>query len=198
MKVWNENYRLRRMAELCRNRRRVLDIGCTDHPNPYLRNERLVGFDIARRELPANYADFQTGDVMNLPQPFEPGSFDAVVAGEILEHLERPVDFLRGCLALLESGGLLVLSTPNPNSPIERLLTLNLSRQWFYDGGHYDPYDHVCLFPQRWLIRMMEIAGFVDVRLYSGGFLFPFAGLIPCPRPWCYQTIATGVRPAAE
>jgi len=48
------------------------------------------------------------------------------------------------------------------------------------------------LYPQRWLIKMMEISGFKDIKLYSGGMIFPFFSLIPFPRPWCYQTIATG------
>jgi hypothetical protein len=41
---------------------------------------------------------------------------------------------------------------------------------------------------------MMEIAGFTEVKLFSGGIPIPGLGLMPFPRAWCYQTIATGVK----
>ena len=100
------------------------------------------------------------------------------------------MSFLRACRETLAPGGTLVLSTPNPNSFIERLLTITLSRRFFYTN------DHVMLFPQRWLIRMLERSGFSDVQLYSGGFPVPPLGLIRFPRAWCYQTIASAVRKA--
>ncbi|OQY60324.1 MAG: hypothetical protein B6245_01935 [Desulfobacteraceae bacterium 4572_88] len=183
-----ENYRLKKMAHLVKGKRRVLDIGWVQLPNLFLSNHEVVGLDVEKREMLPNYTSSYRGDVMNLPEPFGPGAFDAVVAGEIIEHLERPLDFLRSCHQLLSLNGIIVLSTPNPNSPIERLLTLNLSRNFFYTQ------DHVVLFPQRWLIRMMEIAGFSDVKLYSAGIPIPFFGLLPFPRPWCYQTIAVAQR----
>lgn len=193
----HERYRLKRMARLCVGRDRVLDIGCADMPNPFLGNREIVGLDLQENvPLPKNYASFVVGDVMNLPEPVGESAVDAIHAGEILEHMEKPVEFLRGCLRALKPGGIIVLSTPNPKSPIERLLTLFLTRRFFYGkNGQYQPFGHVCLYPQRWLIRIMEIAGFANVRLYSGGFPTIAFGLIPFPRPWCYQTIATGERP---
>ena len=176
--VGTENYRLKRMARLCWGRRRVLDIGCKDIPNPFLDNEEVIGLDYMPADMPANYVECRQGDAMGLPAPFRPESFDAIHAGEIIEHMEKPVDFLRGCCRTLKPGGIVVLSTPNPNSPFERVLTLSLSRRFMYDKDNYRPMlDHVCLFPQRWLIRMIEIAGFTNVRLSSGGIFFPFLGL---------------------
>ena len=40
--------------------------------------------------------------------------FDAIVAGEIIEHLENPGLFLRNMQRHLKPGGVLILSTPNP------------------------------------------------------------------------------------
>ncbi len=181
--IKTEHYRLKKMAALVADRSRVLDIGCADMPNIYLKNKEVTGFDIRRTRLTSNYHKFVPGDAMQLPEIFEPGSFDAIVCGEMLEHLERPVDFLRACFFCLEDGGILVLSTPNPNSPFERLLTLSLSRRFFFTP------DHVCIFPQRWLIRMCERAGFDYVRLFSGGITLPLLGNLPFPRPWCHYTI---------
>lgn len=181
-----ESLRLKRMASLVAARRRVLDVGATSHPNPHLRNPQVVAFDRVANHLPENYTELVVGDAMALPTPFPHSSFDAITAGEILEHLDDPMGFLRGCHNTLVPQGILVLSTPNPNSPIEQLLTLTLSRRLFYTE------NHVMLFPQRWLIRMLERCGFRDVHLRSGGFPAPPFGLIPFPRPWCYQTIAVG------
>ena len=185
----NEEYRLKKLARLVADRRAVLDLGCARIRNRHLSNARVVGLDLESFEPPANYTESVVGDVTELPTPFEPMSFDAIIAGELLEHLENPLAFLRGCCQTLAPGGILALSTPNPNSPFERVLTLTLSRRFFYTE------NHVLLFPQRWLIRVLERCGFEDVHLYSGGFPIPGLGLVPFPRPWCYQTIATAIKP---
>lgn len=177
------------MARLCEGHGKLLDIGCARVPNPYLRNPEIVGLDQRQVEIPDGYTDMVVGDAADLPRPFEPESFDCVVAGELLEHLEDPIGFLRGCVRVLRPKGTLVLSTPNPNSPMEQLLTITLSRRFFYAPAH------VCLYPQRWLIRMLEIAGFDNVELFSGGVPVPGLGLVPFPRAWCYQTIARATKP---
>lgn len=45
------------------------------------------------------------------------GGFDLVVAWELLEHVEQPVEFLRSAARLLRPGGWLLGSTPNGDSP---------------------------------------------------------------------------------
>ena len=180
----HETLRLRRMARLAEGRASVLDIGWAQMPNPYLRNPRVAGYDLATPARPANYHEAIAGDAMRLRETLQGRRFDAVLAGEILEHVEDTHRFLRGCRDVLADDGLLVLSTPNPNSPIEQLLTVTLNRRYFYTQ------EHLCLYPQRWLVRMLENSGFRDVRLSSGGFPLPGLGLVPFPRPWCHQTIA--------
>lgn len=184
----SEDLRLRKMAGLASQKKKLLDLGCSALPNKYLRNKEVTGVDLIEARMPDNYTGFEKCDVLSLSKTFKDSKIDAIVAGELLEHLENPLIFLRQCYDTLENEGILVISTPNPNSFIERLLTLSLSRKYFYTG------DHVMLFPQRWLIRIMEIAGFDDVKLYSGGMIFPVISLIPFPRPWCYQTIAIGIK----
>jgi SAM-dependent methyltransferase len=53
--------------------------------------------------------------------PFEPGIFDAVFAGEIVEHLADPDQALRGWIKALRPGGRLVLTTPNRTHLMARL-----------------------------------------------------------------------------
>lgn len=45
--------------------------------------------------------------------PFEDASFDAVYAGEIIEHTWRPGRMIGECRRILKPGGLLILDTPN-------------------------------------------------------------------------------------
>jgi len=181
-----EEYRLKKLAKLISKKNKILDLGCSAIPNIYLKNKEVIGVDLVEKYLPNNYTDLKICNVINLSNFFNNMGIDGIVAGEIIEHLEDPINFLKECFDTLSKNGLLVLSTPNPNSFIERLLTLFLSSNYFYTN------DHVMLYPQRWLMRMMEISGFKDIKLYSGGMIFPFFSLIPFPRPWCYQTIATG------
>jgi SAM-dependent methyltransferase len=180
----DESLRMKRLAAEVASCDDVLDIGWAQIPNRHLRNPRVVGFDLNEAPLPKNYLAAVTGDIRDISQLFSAGCFDAIVAGEIIEHIEDPHRFLRDCRHLLRPLGKLALSTPNPNSPIEQLLTITLNRRFFYTR------EHLCLYPQRWLIRMLENTGFTDVRIRSGGFPLPGIGTIPFPRPWCHQTIA--------
>lgn len=41
------------------------------------------------------------------------GTYAAVTAIEVIEHLENPRHFLRQCIRLLDKGGIVVLTTPN-------------------------------------------------------------------------------------
>jgi len=178
----DESYRLRKMAQLASFAESVLDVGCAQYPNVFLKNKTVVGVDLEDGIMPCNYTNFIRGDLRTVVESNR--AYQAVVAGEVLEHVKDPIGFLRQCNHVLEPGGSLILSTPNPHCPIESLLTITLSRKFYYTA------DHVMLFPQRWLIRMLELADFVDVQLYSGGFPIPGIGLLPCPRYLCYQTIA--------
>ena len=55
-------------------------------------------------------ADF----VINLDNPKKLGKkFDTVIAGEIIEHLEDPIKFVKFCKTILKKGGRLIITTPN-------------------------------------------------------------------------------------
>jgi SAM-dependent methyltransferase len=41
-------------------------------------------------------------------------TFDVIIGGEVLEHLNSPGMFMKNCAAMLNSGGRLVITVPNP------------------------------------------------------------------------------------
>lgn len=179
-----DKYRLKKIASLVVSKAKVLDVGSADAPNIFLKNKEIIGLDINPIKETSNYTKVVKGDANKLESIFSKGSFDAITAGEIFEHLENPNLFLKGAHNILKPGGLLVLSTPNPNSIWERLLTLNLSRKYFYTPDHFN------LYPQRSLIRILERNGFKNIKVLSGGLTIPFINTnIPFPRPWAEFTI---------
>lgn len=188
-----DRYRQKRMASFVTPCVECLDVGSVQMPNPYLQNASLTGLDLQEGQLPSNYAKLVVGDACQLTSLFGEEAFDAICAGELIEHLLDPNLFLREAYKALRKDGILVLSTPNPNSIYERLLTLNLSRKYFYCK------EHVCLYPQRWMIRMLELAGFSDVRVISGGLSLPGVLCnIPFPRPWAEYAVYAARKTSAD
>ena len=171
------NYRHRLLAKSTIDYEILLDIGYAEIPNKYLNNKQVIGIDLQQVEKPTNYTQVIVGYANDLNKVFNASSVDAICCGELFEHLINPIDFLKKCHLILKPGGLIALTTPNPHHFFEFLSTIFLSKKIFYD------LEHVCIYPQRWLIRMFEIAGFSDVKIKSGGLSIPIIGEIWFPRP---------------
>jgi len=68
--------------------------------------------------------------------------YDAVVAMEVIEHLNSPPKLLRDCRNLLAPGGVILISTPNVLDLESRLIylrsgaTYHINPRSFFDTGH--------------------------------------------------------------
>ncbi len=96
-------------------------------------DEEAIGY--ARRLLPG--VTLATGDIYALAEP--DGSYDLVVASEVLEHLDRPEDGLRELVRV--TGRYLLLSVPH--EPWFRMANLGRGKYLSRLGNHP---EHV----QRW------------------------------------------------
>jgi SAM-dependent methyltransferase len=97
--------------------KRVLDLGCrsgalTRH---FLEGNVVVGLDVdaAALEKAAALGIEPVRANVEEPLPFEDASFDAVVAGELLEHLQFPDALVAEISRVLRPGGVLAGSVPN-------------------------------------------------------------------------------------
>lgn|SRR5208337_116093 len=103
----------------------------------------------------------EVGDAQNLK--FDP-SFDTILAGELMEHLQNPGQFLEGAARALKPGGRLVLSTPNVFC-----VMLNLMYLKSYDRA-FNP-EHVVWFCPQTLRELLRRSGFCITKLdFVDGF----------------------------
>ena len=143
---------------------RILDAGCSAG---YLA-ERLVdrGSAVVGLELDPEAAErargvceqVLVGDVETMELPFEPATFDAVVCGDLIEHLRDPRAFMARVHPLLRSGGRLALTTPNVANLTIRLQLL-FGRFEYTQRGILDE-THTHLFTRGTLVDAVESAGY--------------------------------------
>ena len=145
--------------------KRVLDLGCRSGAlsRHFLDGNEVVGLDVDRVAL-AKAAELGIEPVLaNVedPLPFPDGSFDAVVVGELLEHLRFPDAVVGESRRVLRPGGVLVGSVPNAFRLQSRLRFLR---------GHppEDDPTHLHMFSPGALRELL--AGFESVQLaFVGG-----------------------------
>lgn len=147
--------------------RRVLDVGCgAGALGAALREERgvsVIGLELspdaaarARERLDAVVeADLDSLDDL----PFERGSFDAMVFGDVLEHLRDPHRLLRALRPWLADDGALVLSIPNVGHWSVVLPLLTQDRWPYADAGLLDR-THVHFFTLAEAELMLRDCGF--------------------------------------
>ena len=120
-------------------------------------NYRAEHENIEFRSLDLN-ADFLTGCE---------GEFDAVVAVEIIEHLENPRHLIRKAFALLKPGGTVLVTTPNINNPKSLAEFVWTGRFALFLPRHYEKDGHINPVPWFVLQDALDEAGFETVEVSS-------------------------------
>jgi len=113
---------------------KCLDLGCQTYRFEYSEYE-VHRCDLVSRNLP----NFKMQDLNALKWDYPENSFDVIRACDIIEHLENIWHFFRECSRILKSNGILVLSTPNPQSPASRKLFFQTGYfHWFSPSNIYE------------------------------------------------------------
>lgn len=106
-------------------------------------------------------ADFNIN--LDSPKPLKE-KFDTIIAGEIIEHLESPIKFIRYCKTLLKPKGRLILTTPNAIG-----LQYFLNESWCV---YYKDYrGHTQAFTLPMLKRILQDEGF---KIISSDYINAF------------------------
>jgi SAM-dependent methyltransferase len=145
--------------------RRVLDLGCRSgaFTRHFLDGNEVVGLDVDRIALEKAAELGIEPVVANVeePLPFDDASFDAVVAGELFEHLRFPEGVVGEVARVLRPGGVLVGSVPNAFRVQSRLRFLR-------GRPPEDDPTHLHMFSPGQMNALL--AGFSDVRIeFVGG-----------------------------
>jgi SAM-dependent methyltransferase len=157
---------------------KVLEVGCgLGHLLDWLVDRyEVFGVDInqwalseARRNIPAGHFALLSAEDL---RPFPDGTFQIVIAKHVVEHLLDPDQSISEMSRVLAPGGLLVLATPNLDSPMRAIK----KEDWI---GYKDP-THISLKrPQAWL-EMLRSHRIKTKRVFSDGFWdAPYVPLLP-------------------
>src|SRR6202050_2997593 len=154
---------------------RVLDVGCAEGrfaAELARAGADVVGVDVAEEPLRRARARHPELDLRLVDEEGQWGlqdaSFDAVWAGEVIEHVADTAAWLSELRRVLRSGGLLLLSTPDHGRL--RMLGWALIPRAF--ATHFDPRsDHLRFYTPRSLSELLEDFGFQDVAVRRAGGL---------------------------
>ena len=150
--------------------RRVLDVGCAagclGQAIKARQKASVCGIELSpevARTAEQHLDEVIIGDVEEMELSFEEGHFDCIVCGDVLEHLQRPKQFLRQARRWLAPGGCLVASIPNVryHSVIRGLL----AGDWTYEPAGLLDRGHLRFFTRREIEKLFYRAGYRLCRI---------------------------------
>jgi SAM-dependent methyltransferase len=126
-----------------------------------------------------NYASFQQINLETQAKQIE-GTFDAIIFGDVLEHLVDPTAILKQFLPLLKPNGVIIISIPNIANIYIRL-NLLFGRFEYTEKGILDR-DHKTFFTLKFARKMLKQAGLQEI-LHT---------ITPIPLPLVWPIFYTG------
>ena len=120
--------------------------------------------------------------------PVEDGTYDVVVANQILEHTKEVFWIFAEVARVLKPGGIFIIGVPNLASLHNRLLLL-FGQQ---PTAQQTLSAHVRTFTKPDLRKFAETGGFFKLKAHRGSNFYPFGKSIARPLAWMFPTLAWG------
>lgn len=153
-----------------KNAKTILEVGCSEGRFGSAVKEKtgstFYGIELypsAAKEAEKIIDKVILGDIETMEFPFEHVSFDHIIFGDVLEHLQDPWNVFKKIKAYLKESGSILASIPNVGhiSIIESLLSGN----WTYmDSGLLDK-THFRFFTLNEINKMFQESGYVIDQL---------------------------------
>lgn len=157
----------------------VLDIGCADGMFSKVildatKARRVIGIDVLKSSIDwankhwkkVRNMEFKVGDAHDLK--FKPGTFSAVFAMEMLEHVYKPEEVLKDVKKILKKGGYGVFLVPSDSVLFRIIWYIWLH---FYPRGWVWRDTHIQTYRNNVLPKMCKKAGFkieIDKKINLG------------------------------
>jgi SAM-dependent methyltransferase len=172
---------------------RILDVGCGDgNFSIFLKKscnaDEVYGIDVSEVGVKSSCKNgviaFQV-DIDKEKFPFHDNFFDAIYAGEIIEHLYDPDHFLLEVYRCLRPNGIFIISTPNLASfynrfslffgyqPPSVLVSLNHSVGHYKFSAKGAAPDHIRFFTLRSLKELLQIHRFTIRKIQGSIAVLP-------------------------
>ena len=164
-----------RVAYLCQlvAGKSILDIGVVEHTREALESSgwlhghlrrhaaQCLGVDVLEDEV--RYLQTKGYNVIRADVTKAPvaGKFDVIIAGEVLEHLDATGMFMKNCATMLNFGGRLAITVPNPW--YANVMLKNL----FGSSIFVDSADHVAWYDASTLYELSQREG-LQLDRYTG------------------------------
>ena len=98
----------------------------------------------------------------------------AVVAIEVVEHLESPRHFLREVYKIIQPGGCLVITTPNISHWIGRFRFFLSGTLRYFGNNQYLQQRHISIIPRNHMLLMLKEVGFEVQHEITVGTFWPW------------------------
>ena len=175
---WSNRFYAQLIRRYGPSRGKILEIGCGfGHLLGWLANRyQVYGTDINAWVLAKAYVNVPQGHFALLSADdlgaFPDEAFQIVVAKHVVEHLLHPDQAIAELSRVLAPGGMLLMATPNLDSPMRSIKKEN----WI---GYKDP-THISLLPPAEWIRLLKTSNIKPRRIFSDGFWdAPYMPLLP-------------------
>lgn len=156
------------LAQVPENARRILDVGCGSGDFGAALKARqecdVTGIELDEETAQQAFTCIDqvvVGDVTHIAPLLPRGHYDAIVLGDVVEHLVDPVPVLEALKLSLAPGGMMLFSVPNVRH--WSIVKMLLEGDWVYQAGLVSP-GHMRFYTRKSFGRTAARAG-LDVKM---------------------------------